>query len=245
MASIGKLAAIVAHEINNPLAGILVYAKLLLKKLNKTKGAGPDAEAFRTHLDMIAAESARCGDIVKNLLQFSRQAKTNLEPNDLNEIIYQSVRLVQHKIDLMAVETELRLDDACRRVTCDAPQIKQAMVALLINACEAMRPGEGRLLVSSQPLADERAVEIRITDNGVGMDEETRRQIFEPFFTTKEQGKGVGLGLAIVYGIITSHAGEIEVESAPGCGTTFIIRLPETGAATIAPAAAIEVQHGR
>ena len=167
------------------------------------------------HLDMIAAESARCGDIVKNLLQFSRQTKTNLEPNDLNDIIGQSVRLVQHKIDLMGVETELQLDDACRRVTCDAQQIKQAMVALLINACEAMRPGEGRLLVSLRSLPDQHTVEIRIRDNGVGMDEVTRRQIFEPFFTTKEQGKGVGLGLAVVYGIITNHAGEIEVVSAP------------------------------
>jgi two-component system NtrC family sensor kinase len=245
MASIGKLAAIVAHEINNPLAGILVYAKLLLKKLGKSNGAAPDSEAFRTHLDMIAAESARCGDIVKNLLQFSRQTKTNLEPTDLNEIICQSVRLVQHKIDLMGVETQLHLDDACRHVTCDAQQIKQAMVALLINACEAMRPGEGRLLISLRSLPDQQAVEIRITDNGVGMDEETRRQIFEPFFTTKEQGKGVGLGLAVVYGIITNHAGEIEVESAPGSGTTFIIRLPETGATVSAQAATTEVQHGR
>jgi two-component system NtrC family sensor kinase len=243
MASIGKLAAIVAHEINNPLAGILVYAKLLLKKLGKTNGAGPADETFRPHLDMIATESARCGDIVKNLLQFSRQTRTNLEPNDLNDIICQSVRLVQHKIDLMGVEIALQLDDACRRVTCDAQQIKQAMVALLINACEAMRPGEGRLIVSLLSLPDQRAVEIRITDNGIGMDEETRRQIFEPFFTTKEQGKGVGLGLAVVYGIITNHAGEIEVESAPGCGTTFIIRLPETGAATAQ--AATEVKHGR
>ena len=134
---------------------------------------------------------------------------------------------MQHKLDLMGVEMEIRLDEDGRDIVCDAQQIKQAMVALLINACEAMRPGEGRLKITSQRLPTMQSVEICIADNGIGMDEETRRCIFEPFFTTKEQGKGVGLGLAVVYGIINNHAGEIEVESAPGCGTTFIIRLPE------------------
>jgi two-component system, NtrC family, sensor kinase len=245
MASIGKLAAIVAHEINNPLAGILVYAKLLLKKLSKNDGVVKNDQEFRAHLDMIASESARCGDIVKNLLQFSRQTKTNLEPHDLNEIICQSARLVQHKIDLMGVVTEIHLDETCRQIVCDAQQIKQAMVALLINACEAMRQGEGHLAISSHCLPAQQAVEIRIADNGVGMDEATRRQIFEPFFTTKEQGKGVGLGLAVVYGIIQSHAGQIEVESIPGRGTSFIIRLPESILAVSRQAVATEVHHGR
>jgi len=223
MASIGKLAAIVAHEINNPLAGILVYAKLLLKKI----AGDAAAEESKQHLSMIASESARCGDIVKNLLQFSRQTKVNLEPNDINEIITQSVRLIQHKVDLMGITTEVRLDAAINHVVCDAQQIKQALVALLINACEAMKQGEGVLRIESRRLPNRRAVEIEVSDNGVGMDEETKKQIFEPFFTTKEQGKGVGLGLAVVYGIVTGHAGEIEVRSSPGLGTTFVIRLPE------------------
>lgn len=223
MASIGKLAAIVAHEINNPLAGILVYAKLLLKKL---AGNG-NSEESRQHLSMIASESARCGEIVKNLLQFSRQTKVNPEPNDINEIIGQSLRLIQHKIDLMGVTTEVCLSDDLDLVVCDAQQIKQALVALLINACEAMKPGEGHLELKSRHAQLSDSIEIEITDNGVGMDDETEKQIFEPFFTTKEEGKGVGLGLAVVYGIVNAHSGEIEVKSSPGVGTTFVIRLPE------------------
>jgi two-component system NtrC family sensor kinase len=223
MASIGKLAAIVAHEINNPLAGILIYAKLLLKKI---AGDG-SAEESKQYLSMIASESARCGDIVKNLLQFSRQNKVNLEPNDINEIISQSLRLIQHKVDLMGFTTEVRLDPAVNHVVCDAQQIKQALVALLINACEAMKQGEGVLRIESRRLPSRRAVEIEVSDNGVGMDKDTKSQIFEPFFTTKEQGKGVGLGLAVVYGIVNGHSGDIEVRSSPGMGTTFVIRLPE------------------
>ena len=235
MASIGKLAAIVAHEINNPLAGILVYARLLLKRLSKNGGGETDAETKRS-LETIAAESARCGEIVKGLLQFSRQERANMEPNDLNELIRQSVRLVQHKIDLMNVRAELRLDDSLGAVVCDAQQVRQALVALLINACEALQPNEGALQVESRRL--DGVVEIRVADNGTGMDDETRQHIFEPFFTTKETGKGTGLGLAIVYGIVHGHSGEIEVESAPGRGTTFLIRLPARPAAPEGGAAA-------
>ena len=221
MASIGKLAAIVAHEINNPLAGILVYAKLLLKKF----GANGSSEEAKQYLSMIASESARCGEIVKNMLQFSRQMPPNPEANDINEIITQSLRLIQHKIDLMGITTQVRLDDTLDRVVCDAQQIRQALVALLINACEAMRPGDGTLRVESRRMSEKAGVEIEVSDDGVGMDEETKKQIFEPFFTTKEDGKGVGLGLAVVYGIVNGHAGEIEVRSSPGLGTTFVIRL--------------------
>jgi two-component system NtrC family sensor kinase len=228
MASIGKLAAIVAHEINNPLAGILVYAKLLLKKLARD-GSAEDSKCY---LSMIASESARCGDIVKNLLQFSRQTKVNLEPNDINEIITQSLGLIQHKVDLMGIASEVRLDPTINHVICDAQQIKQALVALLINACEAMKQGEGVLRIESRRLADRHAVEIEVSDNGVGIDEATQKQIFEPFFTTKEQGKGVGLGLAVVYGIVNGHSGDIEVTSSPGVGTTFVIRLPEEALST-------------
>ena len=223
MASIGKLAAIVAHEINNPLAGILVYAKLLLKKV---AGNG-NAEESKQYLSMIASESARCGEIVKNLLQFSRQTRVNPEPNDINEIIRQSLRLIQHKIDLMGITAEMSLREGLENMVCDAQQMKQALVALMINACEAMKQGEGQLVIRSRRAQPDNAIEIEITDNGVGMDEDTRKQIFEPFFTTKEEGKGVGLGLAVVYGIVNAHSGEIDVESIPGVGTTFVIRLPE------------------
>jgi two-component system NtrC family sensor kinase len=227
LASIGKLAAIVAHEINNPLAGILVYARLVLKRLGRNGDARAANEDTRKNLETIAAESARCGEIVKGLLQFSRQTKPNMKANDLNAIINESVRLVQHKIELSGAAAITKCEPDLKQIVCDEQQIKQALVALLINACEAVHPGEGVITITSRYLADAHAAQIRISDNGIGMDAETRQHIFEPFFTTKEQGKGVGLGLAVVYGIVTGHAGEIGVESAPGCGTTFVIRLPE------------------
>ena len=231
MASIGKLAAIVAHEINNPLAGILIYAKLLLKRLSRQDRGGEAEAATRKSLEMIAAESARCGEIVKGLLQFSRQEKANMGLNALSELIRQSVRLVQHKLDLMNVRAELRLDEGLPPVVCDAQQVRQALVALFINACEAMQANEGVLVVESRGLPKRGMVEVRVSDNGSGMDEETRQHIFEPFFTTKEAGKGTGLGLSIVYGIVNGHGGEIEVTSSPGEGTTFRISLPVRGAA--------------
>jgi len=136
--------------------------------------------------------------------------------------------LVHHKLELANVRVDTLLDESLARVVCDGPQIKQAFVALLINACEAVHQDEGVITIASRRLPMGSTV-IRISDNGMGMDQETKQQIFEPFFTTKEQGKGVGLGLAVVYGIITSHAGEIDVESEPGHGTTFVIRLPDDG----------------
>jgi two-component system NtrC family sensor kinase len=226
LASIGKLAAIVAHEINNPLAGILVYAKLLLKRLDRKGNAQQDTAETKKHLETIAAESARCGEIVKGLLQFARQSKPNAEPNDINEIIQQSVRLVQHRFELTDIRTEIQLDPNLPRVVCDAQQIKQTLVALLINACEAVDQQAGVITIESRGLPSLGTTEIRISDNGIGMDEETKQHVFEPFFTTKEQVKGVGLGLAVVYGIVSAHAGDVDVESAPGDGTTFVIRLP-------------------
>lgn len=241
MASLGKLAAIVAHELNNPLAGILTYAKLLLKKLQQNGSGDLKTEQARQYLETIAAESARCGDIVKNLLQFARHTPVNRQPTDINELIRQSLRLVQHNIDLMNVKTRVQLDERRPIVTCDGQQIKQALVALLINACEAMTPGEGILDVISHYEAEAQAIQITIRDNGIGMDATTQQHIFEPFFTTKEQGRGVGLGLAVVYGIIQRHAGQIEVQSAPGQGATFTIRLPD---ATINhQPSALEVTH--
>jgi two-component system NtrC family sensor kinase len=226
MASIGKLAAIVAHEVNNPLTGILTYAKLLLKKIKKNGERPAGLEDAQQHLEVIASESARCGELVKGLLQFARQSPVTLGRNDVNELIQQAMRLVQHKMDLMNLQVRLRLQEALPALVCDAQLIKQALVALLINACEAVRPGEGIIEVDSRAVAETDALEIVVRDNGTGMDETVQRQIFEPFFTTKEAGKGVGLGLAVVYGIVSQHSGTIEVKSHRGEGTTFTLRLP-------------------
>ncbi len=225
MASMGKLAAIVAHEINNPLAGILTSAKLVLRRLQNRPDSDPDT---LDHVRMIADETARCGEIVKNLLQFARTRSELVQPEDLNRLLTDSVRLVRHKINLLNLEVRLELDPELPRVVCDAQAIRQMMVAMLINACEAMGDHSGTILISSRYLPPATA-EIIVQDDGCGMDEETRKRIFEPFFTTKEAVKGVGLGLAVVSGIVSSHGGDIRVDSTPGVGTTFTIHLPVHG----------------
>jgi two-component system NtrC family sensor kinase len=223
LASMGKLAAIVAHEVNNPLAGILMSARFLIKKLEQG-GLGPDVA--REHLDLMAQEAGRCGEIVKNLLEFTRQAKGKYQPCEVKGLIEDSLRLVQHKLDLMTVEVRRDIEEGVPPVLGDPQEIKQALVAVLINACEAMVQGERALEVGARHRSGEGKIEIWIKDNGVGMDEETKKHIFEPFFTTKAGARSVGLGLSVVSGILSRHAGKIEVESTVGAGTRVTITLP-------------------
>lgn len=222
MASIGKLAAVVAHEINNPLAGILTYSKLLKKRLSKA--ATPDAENIGM-LELMESESRRCGDIVKNLMTFARPSSINMEPSDLNGVIDRCVRLVQHQLRLKNIELHLELDDQLRAVRCDPGQIEQVILALVMNAIDAM-PNGGNLSLASRTAANGQAVELKIRDDGVGMPREVLAKMFEPFFTTKEHGRGLGLGLAISRNIVDRHGGRINVASEPGRGTTFTITLP-------------------
>jgi two-component system, NtrC family, sensor kinase len=241
MTSIGKLAAIVAHEINNPLAGIHTYARLLMKQADQ--GALDPARA-KENLAMIASESARCGEIVKGLLQFSRpNGRIEMMPSDVNEAVRHSLRLVEHKVALMAVKTKVDLAPDLPLVVCDPQQVVQALVALLINACEAMTPTEGVLEVTTSRLDIPRrtGVEIRIRDNGTGMDADTKARIFEPFFTTKEGEKSLGVGLTVVMNIVTRHGGEIDVDAAPGEGTTFTLRLFDRVAAGVEAAPPPEI----
>jgi two-component system NtrC family sensor kinase len=229
MASVGRLAAIVAHEINNPLAGIRTYAKLLIKKLRKMSSA-TDFEDHINYLEIIENESARCGEIVKNLLQFSRPSALHVERQDLNRLVQESLSLVQHKIELLHIEVRLSLADELIEIYCDGQRIKQALIAVLINACDAMEKDRGTIEIRSRFLHKKKGAEVSIQDNGFGMDEETRAHMFEPFFSTKDDGKGkgtnIGLGSSIVYEIIKSHNGEISVDSALNMGTTTTIFLP-------------------
>jgi two-component system, NtrC family, sensor kinase len=226
MASLGKLAAVVAHEINNPLASVVTYAKLLLRRCAQQPTSTEHCTENRQMLDAIASESHRCGEIVSNLLLFARRTGSRFEPNNVNELVRKVLFLIKHKMDLAQVTPDLRLDENLPELLCDGAQIEQALLALAINAIDAMPEG-GALTISSGRVGDEH-IRLCVADTGIGMDEDLRLHIFEPFFTTKTDGenKGLGLGLAVVYGIIERHSGSIDVDSAPGRGTVFTITLP-------------------
>ncbi|MBD3274233.1 MAG: HAMP domain-containing protein [Candidatus Marinimicrobia bacterium] len=227
MASLGKMAATVAHELNNPLSGIVTYAKVLMKKLGRRMEEGEDKEVVMEELDLIRSESMRCGNIVKDLLIFARESSADFQKVQLHQIIERALKLVRHHLELgkIALTREFNLEDD--QVICDQEQLVQALVALMINAIEAMSEG-GKLTVGTAPLSDRdpEEVQIYITDTGVGISKEVQDKIFDPFFSTKNATKGVGLGLAVVYGIIQRHDGRIYVESQTGEGTTFFIEIP-------------------
>jgi two-component system, NtrC family, sensor kinase len=245
MASIGKMAAVVAHEINNPLSGILTYAKLLRKWLDRGETEGDKHEEAMQCLELIAAESRRCGDLVKNLLTFSRTAPMNVETTDLNAVMDRSVRLVQHQLELNGVQLQLDLANDLPRVQCDPAQIEQVVLALVMNSIDAM-PRGGNLWLRTRINDSRDEVEIQVRDDGIGIPADILPQLFEPFLTTKESGHGVGLGLAISRGIIERHNGHIEVQSEAGKGTTFTITLPlEAGSPVGAAGGATTVRNAR
>jgi two-component system NtrC family sensor kinase len=225
MASVGKMAAVVAHEINNPLAGILTYAKLLRKWIDRGEMKGDKLKEAAECLDLIGGESRRCGDIVRNLLTFSRTAPMNLETTDINTVVDRAVRLVQHQMEMAGIELQLYLDDDLPKTHCDPAQIEQVLLALIMNAIDAM-PHGGNLWLRTRMNSAQDAVEIEVRDDGTGISPEVLPQIFEPFQTTKERGRGVGLGLAVSRSIIDRHHGRIEVQSELGKGTIFTVTLP-------------------
>ena len=230
MASIGKLAATIAHEINNPLSGILTYAKLARKRIQRGGAASALAEAeLREPLQVIESESRRCGEIVKNLLRFSRAAPMNMDWADINIIVERTIRLISHRIDLAAIHLREEPAPDLPPVRCDASQIEQALLAVVINAIEAM-PNGGNLRIATGRCPQTGRVRIEVEDDGIGIPPEIRPSLFEPFFTTKEGGHGVGLGLAVSKGIVERHGGAIEVTSAPGKLTRFVLVLPAEAA---------------
>jgi two-component system NtrC family sensor kinase len=227
MASIGKMAAVVAHEINNPLSGILTYAKLLKKWFDRGEITPEKREEALQCLDIIAGESRRCGELVKNLLTFSRTSPMNLAPTDVNAVIQRCMRLVQHQMELAGIELHLDLAADLPLLLADGSQLEQVVLALSMNAIDAM-PRGGNLWVQTR-LRPDQQIEIQVKDDGAGIAPEVVPQLFEPFFTTKETGKGVGLGLAICRSIVERHSGRIEVQSELERGTTFTVSLPLSG----------------
>jgi len=227
LASLGQLAASVAHEINNPLSGVLNYSALMRRILGEEGIPADRLAEFRTYLERVEEQTARAGRIVSDLLAFSRRSKPQRLPVDLNVVVRTTVSVVAHKLRLMAVECELRLDEALPPVCGDASQLQQVALNLLMNAAEATRGrGHGRICVATRCCQGPEGAALEVTDDGEGIPPEVQGRIFDPFFTTKEEGKGLGLGLAVVYGIVESHGGTIDLVSRVGEGTTFTVRLP-------------------
>ncbi len=222
LASLGKLSATVAHELNNPLEGILTYSKLISKKLQKVQKEN-EFESLLEHLTLISDESMRCGRIVKDLLLFSHKGDKEYVDENFKNIINRSVALINHHLEIHNVRLYKKYPEEKIYINCDPQKIQQALMSLFINAIEAMPEG-GDINVDLNRDSDK--VYLRIKDQGHGIAERDLAHIFEPFYTTKEASKGTGLGLSVVYGIIGQHKGFIEVESTSSEGTTFKITLP-------------------
>jgi two-component system NtrC family sensor kinase len=222
LSSLGKLSASIAHEINNPLAGILTFAKLMIRTIEH----GPVGDAERKNLirqlALVQRETERCSAIVRNLLDFARERPLQLKEVSVNQVVEEVFSLVTNQSAIQGVEMVKDLAPV-PPVEADFGQLRQAFVNIVINAIEATGRG-GHLRVATRPLPEEDAMEIVFQDDGPGIPPEVMQKIFDPFFTTKE--KGTGLGLSVVYGIVDRHHGRVAVDSEPGKGTRFTIRLP-------------------
>ena len=225
MIALGKLVASSVHEINNPIAGIHTLAKLMLRTLDEDQLEAEEIKEFRRYLELIAHESSRCGQIVSNLLSFSRQKELERRRVAINDIIRSVILLCRHRMQLQNIAIHEKLDPDLPEITGDYNQIQQCILNVIFNAMEAM-PDGGKLTLSTSFERKKRTVHIKISDTGCGIPEENLSIIFEPFFSTKEEGQGVGLGLSVVYGIIREHRGSIFVDSKVGSGSTFSIRFP-------------------
>jgi len=228
LASVGLLAAGIAHELNNPLTGVLTFSHLLRKKM-------PDGSQEAEDLDLVIGETKRCAAIIRRLLDFAREKAPEKKFADLNQIIEDTARMIERPAHLQGIEMTLELDRELPRAWVDADLVKQVVMNILVNAQHAIEdkgkitvrtrfiPGQVGLESGMPPVA---MAEISIMDTGCGIPEQNLARIFDPFFTSKEVGKGTGLGLSVSHGIVMSHGGTIEVESKVGEGSTFRVRLP-------------------
>jgi len=218
MSSLGKLSAGVAHQLNNPLGGIILYTKLILEDYDLD-------DLVKDDLNRILHDAQRCRDTVKELLEFARQTSHNIKAQDINEAIGRTLFLLENQTLFQNIDIIKSFDEGLPKVPVDIQQINHVLMNIILNAAQAM-DGDGKL--ETETMFDSRngKIRIRISDTGPGMTDIVLRQIFDPFFTTKEEGKGTGLGLSMVYGIIEDHGGNITAESKLGEGTSFIIELP-------------------
>ncbi len=224
LASLGKLSSSVAHEINNPLSGILVYTKLVHKLLSNPEITEEKKQLMLKHLKLIEAETKRCGEIVKGLLDFSKKDQEDFEPRHLHEILHETYDLMSHPAKIRNISFVTEFKAKSDLIYCSPNQIKQACVAILVNATEAVDENGEIIVRTHNP--DEETILLEISDNGIGIPADDIPHIFEPFFSTKQEARGIGLGLAIAHGILQSHKGVVRVTSEPGQGTTISISLP-------------------
>lgn len=218
MASLGKLAAGVAHQLNNPLGGIILFTKLVLEEYELPEKAVAD-------LDRILKDAQRCRDTVKELLEFARQTRQEMRSHDINQAISRTLFLLENQTLFHNIEIVKKLDQTIPPFPSDIQQMNHLFMNIILNAAQAM-DGQGRLTVTTRLSDDGKRAHIEISDTGPGIPENILPHIFDPFFTTKEEGKGTGLGLSLVYGIVENHNGHISVRSKLGEGATFIIELP-------------------
>ena len=224
LAGIGQLAAGIAHEINNPLSGVLGYAKRLLKKaededFKKITGL----ESFSNEIKLIVDSALRCKKIIEGLLKFSRTSET-ISTVNINEVLDESLVLFGNQLTSQNIELVKILNPEIPGISANHTQIQQVFTDIIINAIQAM-PRGGKLTIITRAV-NSSVIEIEFTDTGEGIPKENLTKIFEPFFTTREPGKGTGLGLYMIYRILQEHHGRIDVKSELGKGATFVITLP-------------------
>ena len=225
LASMGELAAGVAHEINNPLAGVLTYIKLMRKKVETPPSPIPDLQKFSDYLHTIEEETTRVSEIVKSLLEFARPSEPVMAKISAVEIVKKALFLIGHQLRLQNIEIHEQYESNLPDVKADLRQIQQVLLNLLINAAQAMPEG-GRIIVRAQKCSDGPFLDLQVEDSGTGIAPENVHKIFDPFFTTKSAQKGTGLGLSTAYSIMVKHGGTIQVTSQAGKGTVFTVRLP-------------------
>lgn len=227
LSSLGQLSASVAHEINNPVSGVLNLA-MLMQRIMKEGGVPKERlEEFRKYLSQVVHETARVGRIVQDLLAFSRRSKPQRSKVDINSVIRSTVNLLDHKLKLLGVQIDLNLQQDLPTVHSDSSQMQQVILNLIMNAAEAAQgKTDGKVTVTTRIDEHIHQMIFQVADNGEGISDENLSKIFSPFFTTKGEGKGVGLGLAVVFGIIEAHKGDIDVRSTIHQGTTFTVNLP-------------------
>ncbi len=218
MASLGKLAAGVAHQLNNPIGGITLYAKLVLEEYDLPEEARED-------LLRVLRDAERCRDTIKELLEFTRQTRHLMQPQDLNRAVERTLFLLENQTLFHNIEIRRDLSDGLPQVRCDIQQMNHMLMNIILNAAQAME-GRGRLRIRTSLAPGGERVRLEVKDSGPGIPEDVLPRIFEPFFTTKEEGQGTGLGLSLVYGIVENHGGRISVNNAPGGGARFVIELP-------------------